>query len=78
MGIVEMDNSPMYTKFHPPVPCKIMGHSMIPDGWTGVVEGIDHCSFREVGTCVRFDKPVPNCSTVMVWMLSPDVIITDG
>lgn len=51
---------------------------MIPDGWSGAVIGIDHACHNGVGTCVRFDSPVPTCSQMLVWMLDPDVIITDS
>ena len=73
-----MQNSAYYTRFVHPVPCVIRGHSMIPDGWPGEVIGIDHACHKGVGTCVRFDKPVPNCSQMMIWMLSPDVIYTES
>jgi hypothetical protein len=68
----------MDTMFKYPIPCKVIGHSIVPEDWPGEVVGMAHMLLNEdgFGLLVRFNEPVPKASLMSIWLLALDNVET--
>ena len=63
--------------FKYPIPCKIVGHSFIPEGWPGEVVGLcDLANEIGFGLSVRFEDLPETLSLHRLWAIDVDHVET--